>query len=844
MNQPPVSQLFLLSSSKQQKQSPPPPPPPRSRSRLPDDDDDDATNNYPAAHHCLHHNNNHNHSNNHHNHHNHTNNNTASNRQAKKRRRPTNNHHHTSHNESVVLPQASSSRRTTATATTNATTTEPMAFHHRHRHHRRHGRFGLFWLVLVSLCSCFTTTTITTTTTKPTKLLSRLLVAIFLYALVVGVLIHHWFLVPSLSSSTSSSLSSSSLSSSSSTSSLSSSSSSTSLRSMRQTTTTTTTSHRLSGNASTFSYSHSHSLNDNDTPLRTFFSQHNLLLPASPELSVSSSSLSSSFSSFSSSTSSSPALSLLAYPCAINLYGLPRSFKDLVLPSLIQNVLRPNARYRCDYFVHYHDRQSPEPPGRDGRGPSQAMSPPDAPDDVRFIEKHVHRIDQAWHGTNERREPIRVQFAKDTDESFWRARGDWIDTIKTARRRRSKSQSPVDHHQNNNNDNSHSHSTLAPLRYLPTNHFDFTNETIENIVKMWHGQQAVWDLMMTQETLTTASFASSSSSSWLSSFTNETIHASRSNRNNNNNGSSNHHWTPKHYSRVAMLRCDVVYVTPIDIYRIPSPPPSRFSVFGAPSHHRRHHRRRHWYDNDESSTVYDTANQYAVLPSFAKHPVNDRYIAGPFDAVRIWAASRFALLDRHIDHVIDRYAPGDGIHSERYVAWTILPAIRNAGIEIVEDDALCFLRARSDHSIRLDDCGVQHATRHNQRVVEQIIQRKCIRNQTAPNLVFLECAMNSSAVRENATGWRIDRGANDNGNHNDHDDDDDHDDESNDSRSNVNARTKDQMIGPLSDDRTTHLVRKAQSSASGKTVPRRTNLTWKWTAKKRSWLWQYFKRRT
>ena len=53
-------------------------------------------------------------------------------------------------------------------------------------------------------------------------------------------------------------------------------------------------------------------------------------------------------------------------PCAIALYGLPRSFQSLVLPSLIQNVIRPNAVPRCDYFVYFHNANH-DPGGRDYR---------------------------------------------------------------------------------------------------------------------------------------------------------------------------------------------------------------------------------------------------------------------------------------------------------------------------------------------------------------------------------------------------------------------------------------------------------------------------------------------
>jgi hypothetical protein len=40
--------------------------------------------------------------------------------------------------------------------------------------------------------------------------------------------------------------------------------------------------------------------------------------------------------------------------CALCFFGLPRSYKELVLPSIEQNILIPNARHHCDIFVHYY----------------------------------------------------------------------------------------------------------------------------------------------------------------------------------------------------------------------------------------------------------------------------------------------------------------------------------------------------------------------------------------------------------------------------------------------------------------------------------------------------------
>ena len=151
--------------------------------------------------------------------------------------------------------------------------------------------------------------------------------------------------------------------------------------------------------------------------------------------------------------------------------------------------------------------------------------------------------------------------------------------------------------------------------------------------------------------------------------------------------------TTKHYSRVAMLRSDVVYVTPVDIYEL-----------GA-------HRKKWDYNNTE-----------AVIPNFARHPVNDRMMYGPYDAIKIWAAGRFHRLNRHIDHV-QKHAPGDGLHSERFLNYTIFPSIRQAGVNIQVKQGLCFLRVRADHSVRFSDCGQMHVTKNNHQAVEFILGR-------------------------------------------------------------------------------------------------------------------------
>lgn len=325
-------------------------------------------------------------------------------------------------------------------------------------------------------------------------------------------------------------------------------------------------------------------------------------------------------------------------PCAINLYGLPRQFQELVLPSLKRNVIQPNAKYNCDYFVHYYDRREES----DYRGADRGRSGTIDPEQVKLLTQAVHE--------EHLNDPPSVVFEKETEESFFSRHDSLLETIHTKRGSDEK------------------------LLYIPlSEEKPFPNATIVNIIKMWHSQQAVWDLMMKS----------------------------------------------KKYSRVAMLRSDVLYVTPIDIYQLP-----------------------------DQNVDYENAR--TVVPNFSNFPVNDRMIYGPFDAVQIWAAGKFRRLAHHVEKVHNDL---DGIHPERFLFRTIFPAIRDAGIPILPASSnLCFLRVRADGSVRIQDCGVECVHDHNVQVVEYLVQRPCSMNRTNPNVAILECNDNGKVETKDRHG--------------------------------------------------------------------------------------------
>jgi len=124
------------------------------------------------------------------------------------------------------------------------------------------------------------------------------------------------------------------------------------------------------------------------------------------------------------------------------------------------------------------------------------------------------------------------------------------------------------------------------------------------------------------------------------------------------------------YDRIAMMRSDVFYMSPIDMFEY---------------------------------------SDKAVVPGFARYPVSDRMIIGTPDSVKIWAAERFSRLDDHVQEVyLNSSRIGYGLHSEKFVAWTLFPAMREAMEDedaVVEHPTVCFLRVRADESIWFSDCS-------------------------------------------------------------------------------------------------------------------------------------------
>eukprot|EP00535_Pseudo-nitzschia_heimii_P010160 CAMPEP_0197183838 /NCGR_PEP_ID=MMETSP1423-20130617/8503_1 /TAXON_ID=476441 /ORGANISM="Pseudo-nitzschia heimii, Strain UNC1101" /LENGTH=605 /DNA_ID=CAMNT_0042634473 /DNA_START=82 /DNA_END=1899 /DNA_ORIENTATION=+ len=292
--------------------------------------------------------------------------------------------------------------------------------------------------------------------------------------------------------------------------------------------------------------------------------------------------------------------------CAVMFFGLPRSFKKYVFPSIIENVFVPNIDNHCDYFLHYHAIES-EGSNRKGEAGGKVHG-----EDVFLLPNALRKVYRD-HGYGENDVPS-FSIINSTMADFYVTRKETLD----------KYVNTLD------DDGSY--------LYFPTALKGWTYPvSIENIVKQWDSLEAVWNHM--EET------------------------AERLN---------------KSYERVAMLRSDVMYATPIDIYETPE------------NGHR---------DND---------NTRIVVPGWGKYPVNDRMVVGPHDAVQIWSKGRFRLIEKHVER-----NPGLGMHGESFLNITVFPAMQRAGIdgggkgqpyELLEHPLFCFLRTRSDGSVWKDDC--------------------------------------------------------------------------------------------------------------------------------------------
>ena len=392
--------------------------------------------------------------------------------------------------------------------------------------------------------------------------------------------------------------------------------------------------------------------------------------------------------------------------CALLFFGLPRSFREMVLPSIIQNILIPNARHNCDVYVHYYF-VAQELPGRKNRG--GVINPRDI-----FLLDHAARAVYYKYGpgnkdSNRRtprhlmHEPI-VRFVHDTEQDFWDVRGE---TIKKY------------------------HNTIDPVdgkpAYFPWGAKTYTNTSLDNMVKQWHSIEKAFKLMDVTARNYNNELAMKIKNGDPTALSNPNLDT-----------------TNITYSRVGMFRSDCMYLTPIDIAVL-------------------------------DKGAIDTKNSHAVIPAFARRPVNDRMVYGPYDAVKIWATQRFQLIEERVSQRVD---VGMAMHSEHFLDGTVFPAMRqyyknhqehkallqqnkvargDMGIEDYSDETataseldihwnrdICFVRARADVSVMANDCTIGGKTRnwnttYSLEIINKIVGHNCTTYKMGFKWIFAGC---------------------------------------------------------------------------------------------------------
>jgi hypothetical protein len=343
--------------------------------------------------------------------------------------------------------------------------------------------------------------------------------------------------------------------------------------------------------------------------------------------------------------------------CALLFFGLPRAFKTMVLPSIVRNLLIPNARHHCDVYVHFY-QQYHEAPGRRNRGGFID------PEEIFLLKEAVHNVSREYGPKRKSRtlngqlKPI-VSFTHDTPEQFLERRKKDLQKFHNA-----------------------TGPNGQPL-YFPWAAKTYTPAAIDNIVRQWHSIEYAFKLMEYEA---------------------------------RKNGIT--------YARVGMFRSDALYMTAIDIGAI-------------------------------DSTLDDTTNHYFVTAPFARYPVNDRSVYGPYEAVKIWATQRFELLENRAKSQTD---PGYTMHSERFVNDSVIPAMQQRGFAHVINPDICFVRTRADESAIVSDCSIGGIARNwanvsELEVVESIVGKKCTPFQMGHKWKFLGCDHNMDYKNEKGVGW-------------------------------------------------------------------------------------------
>lgn len=149
--------------------------------------------------------------------------------------------------------------------------------------------------------------------------------------------------------------------------------------------------------------------------------------------------------------------------CALCFFGLPRSYKTMVLQTIEKNILIPNARHNCDIFVHYFSQEHEEA-GRWNLGGKID------PTEILLLEASAKNVSQHYSNDRDNSSPV-IAFVNETDAQFWMKRKQQLDRFKFA-----------------------AYKDGTPI-YFPWAAVGYTNSTLDNIVRQWHSIESAFRLM-------------------------------------------------------------------------------------------------------------------------------------------------------------------------------------------------------------------------------------------------------------------------------------------------------------------------------------------------------------
>jgi hypothetical protein len=138
--------------------------------------------------------------------------------------------------------------------------------------------------------------------------------------------------------------------------------------------------------------------------------------------------------------------------CALCFFGLPRAYKDMVLPSIVKNILIPNAHHNCDIYVHFY-HQYEEKSGRKNRGGKVD------PNEILLLGQAAKDVQKEYGSGRNNHRTLHVAYTNDTEAQFLERRGDLLKKY---------------------------HETVGPdgkPAYFPWRAFTYQKSSLDNIVK-------------------------------------------------------------------------------------------------------------------------------------------------------------------------------------------------------------------------------------------------------------------------------------------------------------------------------------------------------------------------